>query len=324
MLPAVLGAASQVLCLFLWWENSRREISRMKKRLVAFLLSASMLLSSQPLYTMAAGAGVTSQAVAQAASTGFKDQLESKYIDPDRVYSSDVRWWLGSASATDETLLEEIQALYDGGFRGVELCMQTDSAAPDEDYAYGSEMWSHKWKLMMNKLLDLGMGVYLTSGTNWATSNVPASSLDPGSQSALQVLAMPGWDIGNSVGGVFPAGKPTDEKMILEAGKSVDADLQKPGKAEDNCTLAAVFAYEIDKDENVLYGTAIDLQEAGAVTEKAGDVTGTNAAKAGTKSYTLKWTAPAASESQQGASARYLVIPYWAQGAYNSSSPGSD
>ena len=89
---------------------------------------------------------------------------------------------------TDESLLEEIQALYDGGFRGVELCMQADNAAPDATYAYGSAMWAHKWNLMMNKLLDLGMAVYLTSGTNWATSNVPG--LDPTSQQAMQNLTM--------------------------------------------------------------------------------------------------------------------------------------
>ena len=72
-----------------------------------------------------------------------------------RVYSSDVRWWLGEASNTDEVLLDEIQALYDGGFRGVELCMQSDEAADDATYAYGSEMWAHKWNLVMNKLLTL-------------------------------------------------------------------------------------------------------------------------------------------------------------------------
>ena len=74
------------------------------------------------------------------------------------------------ASNTDETLLEEIQTLYDSGFRGVELAMQSDGGAPDVTYAYGSAMWAHKWSLMMNKLLDLGMSVYLTSGTNWSTS----------------------------------------------------------------------------------------------------------------------------------------------------------
>jgi hypothetical protein len=121
-------------------------------------------------------------------SSAFAQQLESKYIDPDRVFSSDVRWWLGSASNTDESLLEEIQGLYDAGFRGVELCMQADPAAPNADYGYGSAMWTHKWNLMMNKLLDLGMSVYLTSGTNWATSNVPG--LDPTSQQAMQNLTL--------------------------------------------------------------------------------------------------------------------------------------
>ena len=118
----------------------------------------------------------------------FADELEVLYIDPDRVYSTDVRWWLGEASQTDDTLLEEIQDLYDGGFRGVELCMQSDGNADDAVYAYGSDMWLHKWKLMMNELLDLGMGVYLTSGTNWATSNVPG--LNPDSQAAMQCLIM--------------------------------------------------------------------------------------------------------------------------------------
>src|SRR3954454_10623024 len=66
--------------------------------------------------------------------------------------------------------------------------MQNDNGAPDATYAYGSAMWTHKWNLLMNKLLDLGMGVYLTSGTNWSTSNVPG--LDPTSQSAMQNLTL--------------------------------------------------------------------------------------------------------------------------------------
>jgi len=121
-------------------------------------------------------------------SSAFAKELEAKYIDPDRVYSTDVRWWLGEAANTDESLLEEIQALYDAGYRGVELCMQSDGAAPDAQYAYGSAMWEHKWNLMMNKMLDLGMAVYLTSGTNWATSNVPG--MDPASQQAMQNITL--------------------------------------------------------------------------------------------------------------------------------------
>lgn len=176
----------------------------MKNRIIALMLSASMLLAQFPVYAESGQAGkvVSGTVAAHTANSAFARELERQYIDPDRVYSSDVRWWLGSASATDETLLEEIQALYDGGFRGVELCMQSDGggwgAAPpgssdNKIYAYGSKMWSHKWKLMMNKLLDLGMGVYLTSGTNWSTSNVPESTLDPASQEAMQILAMPNY-----------------------------------------------------------------------------------------------------------------------------------
>ncbi|MCL2164776.1 MAG: S-layer homology domain-containing protein [Oscillospiraceae bacterium] len=53
----------------------------------------------------------------------FGQYLESKYKDPDRVFSTDALWRLGSASHTDETLPEKIQASYDGRFRGVELSL---------------------------------------------------------------------------------------------------------------------------------------------------------------------------------------------------------
>src|SRR5690606_33754841 len=120
--------------------------------------------------------------------------------------------------------LEEIQALYDAGFRGVELCMQTDGVAPDEDYAYGSDMWAHKWNLMMNKMLDLGMGVYLTSGTNWSTSNVPG--LDPTSQQAMQNLTL-----GT---GVVSAG---------EALTSLTAP--EEGDRREGATFVTAYAYRI-------------------------------------------------------------------------------
>ncbi|MEI5673239.1 MULTISPECIES: Ig-like domain-containing protein [unclassified Nocardioides] len=184
--------------------SPRKSVSR---GVLAFALSSAMTVTALaplsamaqepraagPVATATAKAGpVATTALAKAAqqpqSSEFAQQLESKYVDPDRVYSTDVRWWLGEAANTDESLLEEVQALYDAGYRGVELCMQSDAGAPDSDYAYGSPMWTHKWNLMMNKLLDLGMAVYLTSGTNWATSNVPG--LDPTSQQAMQNLTL--------------------------------------------------------------------------------------------------------------------------------------
>ena len=234
--------------------------------------------------------------------SSFAEALEAKFVDPDRVYSSDVRWWLGTASATDDTLLEEIQNLYDGGFRGVELCMQGESAAPDDVYAYGSEMWSHKWKLMMNKLLDLGMGVYLTSGTNWATSNVPASEMDPASQEAMQIVVMP-----STMPGTMGCCDP-----IVAAGESIEQDVQLPPIVRDNTALLGVYAYEINPDGDFLYGTDIDLVAEGAVTTKGDSAT----------EYALSWTAP--TDGKQGEQARYQIITMWTQGSYEVSEPAME
>jgi hypothetical protein len=171
--------------------------------------------------------------------TDFAQYLEGKYVDPDRIFSCDVRWWLGDAAHTDETLLEQIQALYDGGFRGVELCMQNDAGAPDAIYAYGSEMWAHKWNLMMHKLLDLGMSVYLTSGTNWSTSNVPG--LDPDSQAAMQNLTL-----GTS---------------LVNAGETLTALPAPPANARrTGARFVTAYAYKAISDNVVDPETRVDLQ----------------------------------------------------------------
>ncbi len=204
----------------------------MKKRVLALLLSFAVLLST------AAGSIASAQEIESnpSGSSSFQTELEGQYQDPDRVYSTDVRWWIGEAANTDEALLDEIQALYDAGFRGVELCMQSDNGADDATYAYGSEMWSHKWKLMMNKLLDLGMGVYLTSGTNWATSNVPG--LDPDSQAAMQNVSM--------------------GTTTVEAGQNLTV-LPAPDKCREVAGFIGAYAYR-ETDTNVVdYSSMIDL-----------------------------------------------------------------
>ena len=273
--------------------------------LLAFSLMPAVYASSEePSSEPSAEPAPSAEASAEAsAESSFREQLEALYIDPDRVYSSDVRWWLGSAAATDDSLLEEIQALYDAGFRGAELCMQSDSAADNATYAYGSDMWSHKWKLMMNALLDLGMGVYLTSGTNWATSNVPVSELDPDSQEAMQIVVMP--STASGAGGVCDP--------ILTAGESISEPLQTPPIIRGNTALLGVYAYEINEDGCFLYGTDIDLLAAdGAVTQVGDSAT----------DYLLTWTAP--TDGIQGKDARYQIITMWTQGSYETSSPGAE
>ena len=233
-------------------------------------------------------------------TSDFASELEARYVDPDRIFSSDVRWWLGDASNTDEALLDEIQALYDGGFRGVELCMQDDGEAPDEVYAYGSEMWTHKWNLMMNKLLDLGLGVYLTSGTNWATSNVPASSIDPASEEALQVLA-----ISN-----------LEAPMLVKGGETFSGAVELPAAPKDNTRLNSVYAYQIGKSDDgtertsIVFGSAVKLWDRRDETHEDYVVQGDS-----DTDYTVTWTAPEGD-------GEYQIIATWSQGAYHSSSPG--
>jgi hypothetical protein len=205
----------------------------------------------------AASRAVSPQPLAQSINP-FTEYLQSKYVDPDRIFSSDVRWWLGEAAHTDETLLEEIQALYDGGFRGVELAMQNDNAAPNELYAYGSAMWTHKWNLVMNKLLDLGMSVYLTSGTHWATSNVPG--LDPTSQEAMQALVM-----GTAT---------VDPAASLTALPAPPTNAQRPG-----ARFVTAYAYRIVEGDALDPDSFVDL--ASQVTQGAD-----------TWTQTLTWTAP--------------------------------
>lgn len=270
----------------------------MKKKILAAMLSLSMLSTACPMSAFAAQEG------ADPAET-FEQMLEKKYMDPDRVYSSDVRWWLGSASATDETLEEEIQKLYDYGFRGVELCMQDDGVAANEDYAYGSEMWAHKWKLMMNTLLDLGMGVYLTSGTNWASSNIPASKLDPTSPAAMQILASSYEPIlcesGEKLEGTVIG---TPETYSIPWGATEGSFVSC---VRDNTQLRFVYAYELTEDGKInADAEPIDLMAEDKVVKGEGET-----------NYTISWEVP-------GEGKKYMIYPIYSQGSYETSSPATE
>ena len=262
----------------------------MKKRILSLLLAAAMTAS------IAVGT-MSSVSATGSDPTTFKDQVESQYTDPDRVYSSEVRWWIGDASNTDEAILEEIQALYDAGFRGVELCMQDDKNAPNEIYAYGSDMWAHKWSLMMNKILDLGMTLSLTSGTNWATSNIPG--LDPDSEQASQVVEMSEQKLaaGESITSLA---KPSTMRETNK-GKFVGAYAYKvTGNTErvlpSRNGTTTEYGYEVD------YSTAIDLSTQTTFTQ--GDTVYDQA---------VSWTAPDNGE--------YVVFSYWSHGSYQTAAP---
>ncbi|MCL2164739.1 MAG: hypothetical protein FWH55_10210 [Oscillospiraceae bacterium] len=255
------------------------------KRIVSVILILSMTLALAPMSNGAFGA--SEPVSAGAALTPFQAELESKYTDPDRVFGTEVRWWLGEASHTVETLMDEIQALYDGGFRGAELCMQSDgNNANNPIYAYGSQEWSYKWKLMMNKLLDLGMTVSLTSGTNWSTANLPynpntGEGLDPDSQAASQIISM-----GTST---------------VNAGAAL-TELPQPGTRRSVARFLGAYAYREISNNYVDPNTA------------AVNLTPMVTQGATVWNQTLSWTPPEGTGT-------WRIFAYWSQGAAQTASP---
>ena len=93
------------------------------KKILSAVLSAALLLSA---------------ASALAEDDAFAAEIERRYTAPSIDNRSEVRWWMAEAGHTDETIRAEIQAMYDGGFRGVELCAQGEDEISEGDYGYGT------------------------------------------------------------------------------------------------------------------------------------------------------------------------------------------
>ncbi|MBQ8935843.1 MAG: hypothetical protein IJ049_05555, partial [Oscillospiraceae bacterium] len=193
---------------------------------------------------------------------------------------------------TDETLLEEIQTLYDAGFRGMELCEQVDPSVPEETFGYGSKQGDHDLKLVLNRALDLGMTVSLTSGTNWATANIPG--LDPASQAASQVVF--------EVDEYLKAGKSRSGPIPMEKKQGV-----KSTPVDPSARLIGVYAYRQtsgNKATPILFdGDFLDLT---GTLQYAADGT-----------VSLDFTPP-------DPESPYRIFYYWQQGAFQTSSPATE
>jgi hypothetical protein len=91
---------------------------------------------------------------------------------PQIQYWPELRWWLAEGLHTDETLKKDIDMIYNVGFGAVEFLAMNEEGADSSRYGWGSEEWVHDSRLVVHKASELGMGVSVTSGTNWATANL--------------------------------------------------------------------------------------------------------------------------------------------------------
>ena len=139
----------------------------------------------------------------------FESDLSDKFLTPELSVKTDLRWWMASGMHTNETIKEEILAMYNAGFSGVELCQLADSMIDESVYGYGGAQWENDVKLILNTALDLGMSVSLTSGAGWSTANVPG--LDPDTHQANQCIVLLKEEL--SAGQTRRGALPTDKRL---------------------------------------------------------------------------------------------------------------
>lgn len=91
---------------------------------------------------------------------------------PEKEYRPGVRWWLAEGFHTDETLRKEMQQLDDMGMGSIEFLAMDEHGIDETVYGWGSEEWVHDSHLLVEEAANRGMGVSMTSGTNWACANL--------------------------------------------------------------------------------------------------------------------------------------------------------
>jgi hypothetical protein len=181
----------------------------MPRRALAWLLSAVLVLAvAVPLMTDEAQAAPGSgSAPTVAVDDSFTEKLHGMYDEPEEEYWPWARWWLNEGHHTDATLNEEVQKIHDQGLSGVEVLAMPDNGGAYDSmrayYGWGSAEWVNDTKLLIEKATDLGMGIAMTSGTNWESANLPdtftydGEYFTPDNKGALKQLNITTRDVAN-------------------------------------------------------------------------------------------------------------------------------
>lgn len=102
-----------------------------------------------------------------------KESLEQMFGEIERPYRPDVRWWLAEGLHTDPTLRRNVKEIYDSGFGAAEFLAMPEPGADSSVYGWGSEEWTSDSRLIIQEATERGLGFSLTSGSHWATANLP-------------------------------------------------------------------------------------------------------------------------------------------------------
>ncbi len=260
--------------------------------------------------TAALSAGCMTPVLAENAS--IADSLTDAFSDIEIEYRPDVRWWLAEGLNTDETLLKNLQEIYDSGFGAAEFLAMPDDGADSAIYGWGSEEWNSDTQLIINAATELGLGYSLTSGTHWSNANLPDTYE---------------WD-----GQIFNADSKAASKeldyatIVLDAGESFDGvlpyavEVEAEGNADLGITSAA---YTENVFQGVVAAKVISARENAGEDYAEGEGTGeldfasltdlTENVEETDEGYQLSWTAPDDGE--------YALFVYWMHGTGQTASP---
>lgn len=183
---------------------------------------------------------------------------KAKFAKPEIEYWPEVRWWLAEGFHTDQTLKKDISLIHDSGFGAVEFLAMDEPSADSELYGWGSEEWVHDSHIVMQESTDKGMGVSMTSGTNWSNANL--ITITPDDKAASKELDF------------------TSE--VLSAGSARNGPLKQCCITQENVfvqEIVAVLAMKRQKEDDGK--TYLDKNSSIILTDRVVDLT-------------LEWTAP--------------------------------
>ena len=113
--------------------------------------------------------------------------------EPEKKYRPEIRWWLAEGMHTDGTLRREMEMLDEMGMGAVEFLAMEEPGADPKLYGWGSEEWVHDSRLLIGEAAKRGLGISMTSGTNWSNANL--TSITPDDRAASKELDC--WKRGN-------------------------------------------------------------------------------------------------------------------------------
>ncbi|MDO4272026.1 MAG: glycosyl hydrolase [Eubacteriales bacterium] len=240
----------------------------------------------------------------------FQEKMDTLFSDTsvESEYWPETRWWLPEGLTTQETLKESIDELYDYGVGAVEfVTLDIDALSSDEElnarYAWGSDEWNADSQFIIEYCTEKGMGVSLTSGTNWGNANLPVEAYEGYIEDTGEKYTMYGAD--------SEAAQQVVGYSTVELDQAGTYTLENPIDTDHKLRLVASMLVKVNDDNSISTNNIQNITEEIKQTTDLGDgaLTGT-----GESVWTYDYEGPADS-------GKYQLYSVWQYGNWGTLSP---